>query len=184
MIAQYSMHAHHATLIYVWMLTPLAAISALGQPANGSRSALPIVAAAPTITILSAPNGAMLRSEGPGKAALDLGKVSYFKGTSAPGENSKKTSGSLVISTRFELKVDCPGSTPSSRVNVTMSRTDAATTHAMAIDGIKLGTAPQPLAESMPCGSSGEHRLEVEVPVSTPAGPIGSNVAFEATLRK
>jgi hypothetical protein len=39
------------------------------------------------------------------------------------------------------------------------------------------------LAESMPCGSS-EHRLEVEVPVSTPAGPIGSTVAFEATLHK
>jgi hypothetical protein len=36
----------------------------------------------------------------------------------------------------------------------------------------------------MPCGSGGEHRLDVEVPVSTPAGSIGSNVAFAATLQK
>jgi len=166
------------------MLTPLAAITAFGQAAPRKSSLVVTAAATPTITILPAPTGAMLRSEGPGNAALDLGKVSYFKGASAPGESSKKTSGSLVITTRFELKVDCPGSTLSSRVNVTMSRTDASETHAMAIDGIKLGTAPQPLAESVPCGSSGEHRLDVEVPVSTPAGPIGSNVAFEATLRK
>jgi hypothetical protein len=186
MIAQYSMNAHHTTLIYVWMLAPLAAITAFGQPAGARRTSAPAATASslPTITILPAPSGAMLRSEGPGNAALDLGRVSYFRGASAPGESSRRTSGSLVISTRFALKVDCPGSTPSSRVDVTMSRTDAAETHEMAIDGIKLGTAPQPLAESMPCGSSGEHRLEVEVPVSTPAGPIGSNVAFEATLRK
>jgi hypothetical protein len=182
----FPMIAHHTTLIYIWMLSPLAAITAFGQPARAPRTISPAVTApaAPTITILSAPTGAMLRSEGPGNAALDLGKVSYYRGASGPGESSKRTSGSLVITTRFELKVDCPGSTPSSRVNVTMSRTDAAATHALTIDGIKLGTEPQPLAESMPCGSSGEHRLDVEVPVSTPAGPIGSNVAFEATLRK
>jgi hypothetical protein len=36
----------------------------------------------------------------------------------------------------------------------------------------------------MPCGSSGEHRLDVEVPVSTPAGSIASTIAFEATLRR
>ena len=183
MIAQYSMTAHQRTLIYAWMLTPLVAITAFGQATPRRASLVVTGPAAPTITILAAPTGATLRSEGPGNAALDLGKVSYFKGASAPGESSKRTSGSLVISTRFELKVDCPGSAPSSRVNVTMLRTDAAETHAMTIDGIKLGTAPRPLAESMPCGSSGEHRLDVEVPVSTPAGPIGSNVAFEATLR-
>ena len=180
----FPMHAHHTTLIYGWMLATLTAITAFGQPAPRKSSLVVTAPAAPTITILAASTGAMLRSEGPGNAALDLGKVSYFKGASAPGESSKRTSGSLVISTRFQLKVDCPGSTASSRVDVTMSRTDAAETHDMSIDGIKLGTVARPLAESMPCGSSSEHRLDVEVPVSTPAGLIGSNVAFEATLRK
>jgi hypothetical protein len=183
-ITQNSMNATHTALIYAWMLTPLVASTAHGQVTPRKSSLMVTAPAAPSITILAAPTGAMLRSEGPGNAALDLGKISYFKGVSAAGESSRRTSGSLVISTRFQLKVDCPGSTPSSRVNVSMSRTDAAATHAMTIDGIKLGTAPRPLAESMPCGSSGEHRLDVEVPVSTPAGPIESNVAFEATLRK
>jgi hypothetical protein len=54
----------------------------------------------------------------------------------------------------------------------------------MAIDGITVESSAQLLAQSMPCGSSTEHRLDMEVPVSTPAGPIGSTVAFEATLRK
>jgi hypothetical protein len=53
----------------------------------------------------------------------------------------------------------------------------------MAIDGIKLGTAIQTLEQSMPCGSVGDHRLDVEVPTSTPAGSIASTVAFKATLK-
>lgn len=56
--------------------------------------------------------------------------------------------------------------------------------HSIAIDGIALGPGAQVLVPSMRCGSAGEHRLEVEVPVSTPAGPIGSTVAFTATLRQ
>jgi hypothetical protein len=47
-----------------------------------------------------------------------------------------------------------------------------------------LGLAAQPLVPSMLCGSSGEHRLDLEVPVSAPAGPLGINVAFVATLKK
>lgn len=168
------------------MLAPLVAFAASGQPSGAPRpvSRAVTVPAAPTVTILSASTGAMIRSQGAGNAALDLGRVSYFRGTTTPGESKKKTAGSFVISTRFVLKVDCPGSSPSSQVNVTMLRTDAAATHSMAIDGIIVGSAPQRFAQSMPCGSSGEHRLDVEVPVSTPAGPIGSTVAFEATLRK
>jgi hypothetical protein len=36
----------------------------------------------------------------------------------------------------------------------------------------------------MACGSSGEHRMDVEVPISTPSGPIGSSVVFVATLKR
>jgi hypothetical protein len=150
------MNAPLTTLFSVWMLAPLMAFA----------------------------TGVMIRSQAAGNASLDLGRVSYFKGASARGQSSQKTSGSLVISTRFVLKVDCPGSPPSSQVNLTMSRTDAAATHSMAIDGIVVGSTAQLLAQAMPCGSSSEHRLDVEVPISTPAGPIGSSVVFDATLRK
>jgi hypothetical protein len=167
------------------VLALLAARPSLGQPAGHPRTITPVAAApeAPRITILPAAAGALLRNQGAGSASLDLGSVSYFRGTSAPGESSRKTGGALVISTRFALRIDCPGRPPSSQVEVSMSRADAAPSHAIAIDGTTLGSAAQTLARSMACGSTAEHRLDVEVPVSTPAGSIGSTVAFIATLR-
>ena len=158
---------------------------ALGQPAVHARTPAPVALTPepPRITILAAAAGALVRSEGAAGASLDLGSVSYFKGAPAAGESSRKTTGSLVISTRFAIRIDCPGRPWSSRVNVSMARTDVGPSHAIAIDGTTLGSTAQILAPSMACGSSGEHRLDVEVPVSTPAGPIGSTVAFTATLR-
>jgi hypothetical protein len=168
------------------MFVIVASSSAFGQPAGVLRTPTPVVAtpAAPAITILAAQTGALLRSQTASNASLDLGHVSYFKGSSNPGETSQKRTKSFVISTRFALRVDCPGSSAASKVDVTMSRLDAASSHAITIDGAALGTSAQTLVQSMPCGSSGEHRLDVEVPVSTPAGSIGSTVAFLATLKK
>jgi hypothetical protein len=65
-----------------------------------------------------------------------------------------------------------------------MARLDADSSHSIDIDGSRLGLTEQPLAAAMICGSSSEHRLEVEVSASAPAGPLGINVAFLATLKK
>jgi hypothetical protein len=180
------MNSKHMALFSVWMLVLLANRAAFGQTAGALRTITPVEAApaAPTITILGAGTGALVRSQAAGNASLDLGRVSYFRGTSAPGESSQKNSRSFVISTRFGLRVDCPGSSASSKVNVIISRLDAAASHVITIDGTTVGPAAQTLVQSMPCGSSGEHRLDVEVPVSTPAGSIGSTVAFAATLNR
>jgi hypothetical protein len=178
------MNLKQTTLLWAWILLLPVNRAAFGQAAGTPRVILPAAApAAPTVTILTAATGALVRSLGAGNSSLDLGPVSYFKGTSTPGESSQKNPGALVITTRFALKVDCPGSPAWSQVNVTMSRPDAAASHAIAIDGITVGSAAQTLAQSMPCGSSSEHQLDMEVPVSTPAGSIASNVAFVATLR-
>src|ERR1700679_2956850 len=152
----------------VWMLLLLTNRAVLPQTAGAQRVAA-AVSTAPTITILAAPTGAMLKSQGTGNASMDLGPVSYYKGTSAVGETSRKNAGAFVISTRFALKVDCPRIS-SSQVNLTVSLLDASASHAIAIDGISLGPTAQILVSSMSCGSSGEHRLDLEVPVSTPAG--------------
>lgn len=180
------MNPKRAVTFWIWILALLAHRLAFGQPTGVPAPFIPVVPvpAAPTITILGAGAGALVRSQGASNASLDLGQVSYFRGTSAPGENSQKHSRSFVISTRFALKVDCPGSSASSKVNVTISRLDAAISHVITIDGTTVGSAAQIFVQSMPCGSGGEHRLDVEVPVSTPAGPIGSTVAFVATLNR
>jgi hypothetical protein len=161
------------------MLFPLIYSAAAGQPNGPRRMITPAASAAPSVSILTAATGALVRSRGADNAALDLGSVSYFKRTSVPGESSRKLPSTFVISTRFTLKVDCPAS---SRIKVSMARTDAGSSHAIAIDGTTLGTADQILVWSMSCGSAGEHRLDVEIPVSTSAGSIGSTVVFMATL--
>jgi hypothetical protein len=180
------MNSKHTALFWVWILVLLGHRTTFGQPSGAPRTITPVAAAfaAPTITIFAAASGALIRSQAASNASLDLGRVSYFKGTSAPGQSSQKNSGSFVISTRFALKVDCPGSSASSKVKVTMSRLDAAASHAIAIDGTTVGSAVRTLVQSMACGSGGEHRLDVEVPVATPAGSIGSTVTFAATLNR
>ncbi len=177
---------YRAALFPVRMLVFLASRAAFGQVAGPEQTIAPVVVAPalPTITIFAAATGALVRNQGAANVSLDLGRVSYFNGTSAPGGSSQRRSGSLVISTRFLLKIDCPGSSPTSTIDVTMSRLDAAASHTITIDGTAVESGARTLTQYMPCGSSGEHRLEVEVPVSTPAGPIGSTVAFVATLRK
>ena len=164
-----------------WTLLLLAIRAASGQPIGTPRAAL---SSPPTITILTAASGAMVVNQGPGSSALNLGKASYFRGTTAAGESSQRAANSLIITTRFALRVDCPGSPASAQVNVTVKRMDASSSHTMAIDGIKLGPAPHILEQSLPCGSAGEHLLTVEVPKSTPSGSIGSTVAFAATLKQ
>ncbi|MGD0359888.1 MAG: hypothetical protein ABSC93_03410 [Bryobacteraceae bacterium] len=159
--------------------------AAFSQPLGLPRGTTRLVAApAPTVTILAAATGTLVRSQGGAFASIDLGRVSYFGNNSAPGDTSHTRSRSFVVSTRFALKVDCPGNSPFGRVNITMSRLDEAPSHAISIDGTALVFAAQTMAQSISCGSSGEHRLDVEIPVSTPSGPIGSTVAFVATLRR
>jgi hypothetical protein len=180
------MNSRLAVLCWIWILPLLVNQATFGQRVGAPRSLTTVVTgpSAPTVTILAAATGAMIRSHGVSNASLDLGRVSYFKESLAPGLSSHKRSKSLVISTRFAIKVDCPGSSLSSKVDVTMSRLDVDASYSIDIDGTTLGLAAQPLAQSMPCGSAAEHRLEFEVPISTPAGPIGSIVAFVAALRK
>ena len=180
------MISQQTVLFRIGILGLLAHPAAFGQTVGAPQLIATVAAnpAAPSITILPAATGALLRNQGSANASLDLGRISYFRGTSAPGQSSQKRSGVLVISTRFGLKVDCPGNSAASKVNVTMSRLDAADTHAIRIDGTPVRSTDQTLVQSMPCGSAGEHRLEVEVPVSTPAGTIGSNVVFAATFNR
>src|SRR5271154_6512304 len=93
-------------LVSFWAM--LSSRAAFGQATGAPGIITPVVAASPVVTILTAATGAMVRSQGAGNAALDLGSVSYFRGTSAPGESSQKRPGAFVITTRFALKVDCP----------------------------------------------------------------------------
>jgi hypothetical protein len=155
------------------------------RPTSG-QSIAPVAAGAatPTVTILAASSGVEVRNLRANRASLDLGSVSYFQKRSPPGQSMWKNSKSFVISTRFALRVECPASSSSSRVSVTMSRLDGDTLPAIRIDGTTLGSSAQTLTQSMSCGSDGEHRLDVEIPIAAPAGLLGNTIAFVATLSR
>jgi hypothetical protein len=182
------MNSEHAALLWISTVVLLGNRAAVALPARAPRSATPVAIAAhapeTAITIVAAGSGASLRSNGASHASLDLGRVSYFKGTGAPGQTTRRNAASFVISTRFALTVACPGGSPSSRVNVTMALLDADDSQIISIDGTKVGSVARTLVESMPCGSGAEHRLDVEVPVSAPAGNIGTTIAFVAAINR
>lgn len=173
-------------LVLALIVTLFANRATFGQLTRSPRTipALGVAPGAPTIAILAAATGTLVRSLGANSASLDLGRVSYFQEVLVPGQTMRKSSGSFIISTRFDLRVDCLGSPSSSRVSVTMSRTDADGSYAVSVDGTTLGPSAQKLVQSMPCGSVSEHRLDVSVPISSPAGPIDSTIALSATLNR
>ena len=49
------------------------------------------------------------------------------------------------------------------------------------IDGIVLGTAPRVIRRGAPIGIPFTHRLEIEVPVSAPEGPLAATIGWEVT---
>jgi hypothetical protein len=180
------MNSRNRAFYLVGIVMLFANRATVGQPVSNARTIVLVGAApaAPTITILAAATGTSIRSLGANNASLDLGRISYFQGTTAPGQSIRKSSKSFAISTLFRLRVDCPGSSSFSRVTVTMLRLDSDGSYGISVDAIALGSSAQTLVQSMPCGSGSEHRLDVNVPISSPAGPIDSTIALAATLDK
>jgi|ERR1051326_1753143 hypothetical protein len=135
----------------------------------------------PTVTILPAPTGASLQSYSAGSAALSLGHATYYGGARAPGVAAKKNSSSMVISTRFGLQVTCSGAAPSSLAEVTISLLGIDPSYAVRVDGAGLASAPS--VTVLRCASVTEHVVEVEVPKTRPAGPLGGTLSFSASLK-
>jgi hypothetical protein len=135
------MNSKSRDLLLVWIVILFANRATFGQLTRGPRTISPVADAlgAPTITIFTAATGTLIRSLGPNNASLDLGRVSYFQGVLVPGQTVRKSFGSIMISTRFNLRVDCPGSPSFSRVNVTISRRDEDGSYAVsAIHALRL----------------------------------------------
>lgn len=136
----------------------------------------------PTVTVLPAPSGAALQSDAAGGASLNLGQVAYYSGGHlAPGVSAKKNHTALVLSSRFGLRVDCGAGSRSSLAEVTISLADIDPSYTVSVDGVKL--SPVPSVTVLRCGSVTEHKVEIEVPKTRPAGPLGSAITFSAATK-
>lgn len=49
------------------------------------------------------------------------------------------------------------------------------------IDGVPLGSAPRVIRRNAPIGTAFTHRIEIEVPVTAPDGPLQASIGWEAT---
>lgn len=49
------------------------------------------------------------------------------------------------------------------------------------VDGILLGAAPRVVRRHAPIGIATTHRIEIEVPVSAPEGPLATSIGWEVT---
>lgn len=162
----------------------LVAFPLIGTAADRPHSLTQAITAAasqgqPSISVLTTASGAPLQSIGAGSASLALGRTAYYSGQAAAGVTQQKTSGSMILVTRFALKVDCGAQ--SSLAEVSMSLLSPDPFYTVSVDGIKLSAADS--LTVLRCGSMSEHRLEIEIPKTRPAGPIGSTVWFSATAK-
>ena len=49
------------------------------------------------------------------------------------------------------------------------------------VDGVVLGAAPRVVQRHAPIGVAVTHRIEIEVPVSAPEGPLAASIGWEVT---
>jgi hypothetical protein len=163
----------------------LLAIPGVSAGADKARTLAQLVATVatqgqPTITILPSASGASLQSYSAETASLSLGQASYYSGRTAPGVAAQKSKGSMILSTRFAMKVDCNGS-PSPLADLTLSLFAVDPFLTVSMDGVKLSTTPS--VTTIRCGSVTEHKLDVEISTKRPAGPIGTTLSFSAKPR-
>ncbi|MGJ5815261.1 hypothetical protein [Paludibaculum fermentans] len=132
------------------------------------------------MTILAAASGAPMHGLGTANPALSFGHTSYYAGRSAPGVSQRSSGGSIVMTTQFALKVDC-SDTQAVLVEIEMTLISPDASYTVIVDGAPLSTMTSATVQR--CGSVSEHRLEIEVPKTRPAGPFGSTVSFTAIAR-
>ena len=85
----------------------------------------------------------------------------------------------MVLATHFALKVDCGGAQSLADVVISLSTGDFS--YAVRVDGVTLSVLGA--VQSLRCGSVSEHRLEVEIPKTRPAGLLLGTVSFSATTK-
>ena len=133
----------------------------------------------PSLSIVTASSGVLVRNLGPNASSVDFGLISYPAGSEAPGANSRENRDSMVISTRFGLRVNCLASALS-RADISVFLMESSQFR-VSIDGVAVSSEPQLLLVAQGCGSITVHKLEIEVPVYASEGSLLENIGFLLT---
>jgi hypothetical protein len=157
-------------------LTPWIAIA--GDRASALLQAARANLLQPAVTILPASNGAAV-GNGAGAASISVGQVAFYGGRPAAGVTERRSGTSLILSTRFDLKIACNAASKSSWAEVSVSLSAVDVSRSVRVDGATLSLAP--IVKELPCSSVTGHWLEVEVSNTASEGPFDTALSFSVT---
>ena len=158
---------------------------------NSEAQAVPAASAALASNLLSAlvvqvmasGAGANVRATGSGFGSVDLGHVSWSKPPQAEGVTYTKDQSSFTMATRIGLHVGCSASDAGRLASVSAFVQQAGSTYVILLDGVKMSLSPAVVMAAADCGSTTQHWLQLQVPVTAPAGPINPSLGFGVVLR-
>lgn len=133
-----------------------------------------------TVRLVSLPGGAEVIGGNSGVGTLDFGRISYFS-PSYPRTATKKDSHALTTTAEFGLELEAPGSSPNGAAMLSAYLAEPSPNCAYLVDGIRLTTAPQVISAHVEYGTITEHRLEMKVPKSAPAGMKRASIIWTVT---
>lgn len=168
-------------LLLVSMVSAATGQSVKGSPARTSPGALRSLATGNDIAIhiLPLPGGAPILGGETGQGILELGNASYGSGRRG-NVTTEKHDQYFTILTQFGLKLEKQNGshTGDAMLSAYLENPDSSCT--FFLDGIQLSTVPRMISARMRLGNSSEHRLEIRVPKTAPAGALRASVAWIA----
>jgi hypothetical protein len=150
-------------LVLVFLVFPTTTLSAKQRRrvAAAPRASLP--GAGLDVTFLNGGDSTM--------AVLDAGAIAW------DGSRRQVT----VVSRTFTIRVGEASAPSGASVNVRAFLETADPRATIRIDGITLGAAPILIRHHAPIGVPLTHRLEIEIPITAPEGPLVATIGWETS---
>jgi hypothetical protein len=158
-----------AQAVFGWSQTPV--------------SQSPATLAVPIVEVVSSPVGAAVLAAGTGYGSLGLGHIGWVTPNTAFGVTHSKTSNSFSMTTKLALLLSCPAADAGRRASIAAVLQQPDHRYVVSLDETTLSTAPVVISVITTCGSTTQHTLSINVPVSSTAGPINANLSFQVTLK-
>ncbi len=118
-----------------------------------------------SVVITGTPDGSQLAA-GPGGQILDVGAVSYGAGARVANVQVSRQTDRFVVTSKFGLSIQDP-SRHFSSASVMASLAYPDSIYTLWLDGVKLTITPQLIQGQARLGTVLQHRLQIEVPVSS-----------------
>lgn len=179
----------HGTARWAWVLALTAAIvqAAVAQNAQPGNPTSPRTVgvvrekgseAALWVNFVPVPRGARVRSIA-GQGTLELGRMSYLSGATEDGVTIQRHGRTFTVSTRFGLQVGDSTMHGTAKLVAVLTQLNPAIR--VAVDGVRLSSAPEVIQMAIPYGVVTEHSLQMEIPTSMPdvAAQVANAIAFQ-----